>query len=173
MIREKGIFFKLLGAWILVFVLFVSAACAKEETEQYEDYFVIDTSQINTQVLIGQEIGLPVTVTNLGEPVEDPLYGVTITKNGKDVTADVYDPAKNSAVFEKAGFYTVRFVMEDVDGNAVKDGKGNEFSAAVEIEATELMIEGAESPAVREICASHSVRRWQTAIRSGSTALKA
>lgn len=133
-------------------------ACGGEETPgpgpgpgpdtTYEDYYVIDTSSIRTQVQCGEEFSLPITVTNLGEEVEDPNYSVKIVLGTTDVTSTAYDATENTAIFADAGVYTVTFTILKEDGSEATDKDGAKFTESVQIEAMGLRIEGLDDEAV-------------------------
>lgn len=98
-----------------------------------EDYYVINTTNIRTEILVGHELELNPTFTNLGEPAT-PKYSVLIMNDGNDVTSTVYNA--DTKIFHPAviGSYNVTFTVLKENGEVYETADGKVFSKSVLIE---------------------------------------
>ncbi|MDE5896722.1 MAG: hypothetical protein K2H43_02775 [Clostridia bacterium] len=105
-----------------------------------DNYYVIDTSLVQTEMLVGQEIDIPISVTDVGEAVANPNYAVSVSLNGADKTADVYNTTTKKFHATQEGAYIFTFVMVDENGQELKNLEGNPFKKTATVNVKKLSI---------------------------------
>lgn len=127
---------------VFTLALVLCLGCSGCSGRAYDDYYTFSVGNILTEMLVNTSQKLEPVVRNLGDIVEDPDYTVKITSSaGEDVTDYMYDEYENLFTPSRIDVYSVLFTATDERGNALRDGKGGEFSKAVSVNVVKLDIE--------------------------------
>ena len=109
-------------------------ACNNNSTSsQVENYYVINTNQIRSEMLVNSSIELNPTFTNLGENV-NPKYKVEIILEEEDVTEKTYDETSKLFSPTEVGSYRISFTVLDDNGEVYRTKDGNSFVKTINIE---------------------------------------
>ena len=136
----------LLAATILLSVATGLVSCGGNDTptDDVEDYYSINVSSIRTEMLVGSSVTLEPTFTNLGEPAT-PAYSVVITRDGSDVTSEVYNADTKVFNPQTVGSYEVTFTVLGEDGEPYTTSDGTIFETKVAIEVVVQSFEPRDS----------------------------
>ncbi len=107
--------------------------CDKNNSSGVENYYVINTSDIRSEMLVNHEMILEPSFTNLGEHAS-PKYQVEIKLDNEDVTSNVYNETTRTFAPKKVGSYKVTFTILDTNGEVYKTKDGSSFSKTVIID---------------------------------------
>ena len=118
----------LLGLSLLLFS-YTMLACQ----QPIENYYVINVSNIRSEMLVNSTIVLEPTFTNLGESAS-PKYKVEITLNQQDVTSSTYDVSTKVFAPKEIGTYKVLFTVLNDNGEVYTTKDGTTFTSTVTID---------------------------------------
>lgn len=112
--------------------LFPLASCG-ETSSIVESYYVIDTSNIRSEMLVNTTIVLNPKFTDLGESVT-PQYDVKISLDNNDVTEQTYNKQTKKFAPTQVGSYSVKFVVLNDEGDIYQTSEGTVFEKTINID---------------------------------------
>lgn len=159
----------LLAATILLSVATGLVSCGGNDTptDDVEDYYSINVSSIRTEMLVGSSVTLEPTFTNLGEPAT-PAYSVVITRDGSDVTSEVYNADTKVFNPQTVGSYEVTFTVLGEDGEPYTTSDGTIFETKVAIEVVVQSFEPRDSAGPDVTVSSDGVLTFGDSYSAGS-----